>query len=156
MLPFARKAAGEPRVGDLPARPIPVIPRRLSMGAARKIAALKQTALLLVESDELLVGSVDERALATAADDTGVADVMTPLGICLQPGTSVARARQLFIIARAPILPIVAGGFVIGAITRGQVEREIARFQEARRPAKRERAPAIERAPLDRRAIGSR
>jgi CBS domain-containing protein len=131
VLSFARRAVGAPRVGDLPARRIPVIPKRLSMAAARKIAALKQTALLLVECDDLLVGSLDERALAAAGDDTGVADVMKPLDICLHPGTSIARARQLFTIARAPILPVVAGGFVIGAITRGQIERELARLQRS-------------------------
>src|SRR5206468_13076063 len=126
VLPFARKVAGEIRVGDLRARPIPIVPMRLSMAAARGIAARKQIALLLVESDDRLVGVVDERPLATAGDDVGVAEVMKPLGVCLRPAMSVARARDVFLAARLPILPVMAGGIVIGAIARGEIDRALA------------------------------
>jgi CBS domain-containing protein len=138
VLPFVRKVVGETRVGDLPLRPIPVIAMRLSMAAAREIAALKRTALLLVESDDLLVGVIDERPLATAGNDVGVADVMKPLGVCLHPAMAIARARDVFLAERAPILPVVAGGFVIGAITRGEVEAEL---RSGRRPASDGGAP---------------
>ena len=48
---------------------------------------------------------------------------MRPLATCLRPATPVTEARELFIRARADILPVVAGGFILGAVTRSDVER---------------------------------
>jgi CBS domain-containing protein len=111
------------RVGDLPIRRVPVIPAHLSMAAARKVALLKQVSLLLVERDDHVVGTIDERALAADHDQTAVAAAMRPFATCLRPGTPVTEARELFIRARAGILPVVAGGFILGAVTRSDVER---------------------------------
>jgi CBS domain-containing protein len=123
--PFITKPAdgGVLRVGNLPLRPIPVIPVHLSMAAARRMAALKQIALLLVEREEQIVGMIDERALGADHDTTPVAAAMRPLARCLRPRTLVAEARELFIRARVAILPVAAGGFILGAVTRGVVER---------------------------------
>ena len=57
------------RIGDLPTQTIPAVPEHLSMGAARKVAALKQVGELFVEREGRLVGVLGERALAEAADD---------------------------------------------------------------------------------------
>jgi len=114
---------GALKVGDLPTWPIPVIPAHLAMGAARKVAALKRVALLVVERDEQLVGYVNERALATASDEARVIDLVTRFDRCLSPSMSIADARRCFISARAAVLPVVAAGFVLGAIGRGEVER---------------------------------
>jgi hypothetical protein len=38
---------------------------------------------------------------------------------------SLRRAQALFIAARAAVLPVVAGGFILGALARGEIEREI-------------------------------
>ena len=112
------------RVGDLPMRRIPVIPSHLSMDAARKVAVLKQIPLLLVERDGQIVGTIDERAFATDYNLAAVAAAaMTPLGACMRPSTPVTEARELFVRARADILPVVAGGFILGAVTRSDVER---------------------------------
>jgi len=111
------------RVGDLLIRRVPVIPSHLSMAAARKVALLKQVSLLLVERDDHIVGIVDERALAAEHDLTAVAAAMRPLAAWLRPATPVSEARELFIRARAAILPVVAGGFILGAVTRTDVER---------------------------------
>jgi CBS domain-containing protein len=111
------------RIGDLAIRPIPVVPAHLPMSAARKVAALKRISLLLVERDERLVGFVGERALATAADAMPIAAAMKPLGACLRPGMPVAQARELFIRTRAAVLPVIAGGFVLGAVARGDIDR---------------------------------
>jgi hypothetical protein len=36
---------------------------------------------------------------------------------------SVAEARDVFVCARANILPVIAGGFVLGAVGRADLER---------------------------------
>jgi CBS domain-containing protein len=36
---------------------------------------------------------------------------------------SVAQARELFVRARTTVLPVIAGGFVLGAVTREDIER---------------------------------
>jgi CBS domain-containing protein len=126
------------RVGDLPSRPIPVIAAHLPMAAARKVAALKQIALLLVERDDQIVGVIDERSLATAPDAMAVSEALKPLALSLRPSMSLARAQALFIAARAAVLPVVAGGFVLGAIARGEIEREIHRATEATRSPDRQ------------------
>ena len=125
MSPFVgERRQGDPvRVGDLAIRRVPVIPAHLSMAAARTVALLKQAALLLVEREEQIVGTVDERALAADRDLTTVAATMAPLATCLRPAMPVTEARELFIRARAAVLPVVAGGFILGAVTRSDVER---------------------------------
>ena len=111
------------RVGDLPIRRVPVIPAHLSMAAARKVALLKQISLLLVERDNQIVGTIDDSALTADNDPTEVAAAMRPLTTSLRPATPVTEARELFIRARASILPVVVGGFILGAVTRSDVER---------------------------------
>jgi len=120
----ARPEGDTVRVGDMPIRRIPVIPSHLSMDAARKVAVLKQSSLLLVERAGQIVGTIDERAFATDYDLAAVAAAaMTPLATGLRPSTPVTEARELFVRARADILPVVAGGFILGAVTRSDVER---------------------------------
>jgi CBS domain-containing protein len=123
VFPFAFGGGPALRVGDLPMRRIPVVPAHLPISAARKIAALKQIALLLVELDDQIVGIVDESVLATAAGETRIAHAMSPLDFCLPPAMPVAQARELFVRARATVLPVIAGGFVLGAVTRADIER---------------------------------
>jgi len=48
---------------------------------------------------------------------------MRPLDLYLRPAMSVAQAREVFIRARTNVLPVLAGGFVLGAVTRRDVER---------------------------------
>ena len=111
------------RVGDLPIRRLPVVPSHLSMAAARKVALVSQISRLLVERDDHVVGTIDDYALAADHDLTAVAAAMRPLATFLRPSTPVTEARELFIRARAAILPVVAGGFILGAVTRRDVER---------------------------------
>jgi CBS domain-containing protein len=123
VFPFANHDTEAPHVADMPMRQIPVIAAHLPMAAARSVAALKRIGVLLVERDEQIVGTVDESVLAAADDDTPTATAMKPLGLCLRPAMSVAQARELFVRARATVLPVVAGGFVFGAVTRADIER---------------------------------
>jgi CBS domain-containing protein len=123
VFPFANGDAGAAQVGDMPMRRIPVIAAHLPMAAARKVAALKGIGVLLVERDEQIVGTVDESVLGAAADETATATAMKPLGLCLRPAMSVAQARELFVRTRANILPVIAGGFVLGAVARADIER---------------------------------
>jgi CBS domain-containing protein len=123
VFPFVLDHGQAAHVGDVPMRRIPVIPAELPVAAARKVAALKRIALLLVELDDQIVGTVEVSALAGAAAKTQVAKVMNPPGFCLRPAMSVAEARELFVRARANILPVIAGGFILGAVTRADLER---------------------------------
>jgi len=123
VFPFTQAEPEAPRVGHMPLRRIPVIPAHLPMAAARKVAVLERITVLLVEQEEQIVGVVDERVLGGADDETLVSRAMRPLGLSLSPSMSAARARELFVWARTNILPVVAGGFVLGALTREQIER---------------------------------
>ncbi len=107
----------------MPMRQIPVIPAHLPMAGARKVAALKRIGVLLVEREEQIVGTVDESVLAGADAQTPTAAAMKPLRLYLRPAMSVAQAREVFIRARTTILPVIAGGFVLGAVARGDIER---------------------------------
>ena len=115
-------AAEQGGVGKLAMQRIPVVPAHLPMSAARKVAVLKRSALLLVELDDQIVGVVEESALGAADDETPIARAMKPLCPCLRPSMPVAEARELFARARATVLPVIAGGFVLGAVTRADVE----------------------------------
>ena len=130
VFPFANRDARAPRVGDMPMRPIPVVAAHLPIAAAREVAAWKRIALLLVELEEQIVGTVDESVLAAAADETPTGAAMNPLDVCLRPAMSVAQARELFVRARATVLPVIAGGFVLGAVTRADMERKKSRTKE--------------------------
>jgi CBS domain-containing protein len=124
VFPFAIDT-GATRVGDLPMRRVPVIPANLPISAARKIAALKGIALLLVELEDQIVGVVDETVLADADDQTRTARAMNPLDFGLRPAMPVAQAHELFLRAQVSILPVIAGGFVLGAVTRADIERTL-------------------------------
>jgi len=130
VFPFANRDGEAPRVGDMPMRRIPVIAAHLPMAAARKVAALKRIGVLLVEREEQIVGTVDESVLSAADDETPTATAMNPLCLCLSPAMSVAQARELFIRARATVLPVIAGGFVLGAVARADLERTKPRASE--------------------------
>jgi len=123
VFPFTNYEPETPRIGQMPMRRIPVIPAHLPMAAARKVAALQGIALLLVEQDELIVGTVDESALGSVDDETPVATAMKRLRLWLRPTMSAAEGCELFVRARTNVLPVIAGGFVLGAITRGDIER---------------------------------
>jgi hypothetical protein len=122
----------ELRVGDLPIRAIPVIPAHLPMGGARKIAALKKTSLLFVARGAQLVGILDAGALAGAPDIEHAEAWMSSIDGCLSAATPLVRARELFVRAGTATLPVAAGVFLIGAVSRGDVERAL---RERRRPA---------------------
>jgi CBS domain-containing protein len=127
-------AAG-PRIGDLPIRAVPVVPAHLSMATARKIAELKRAAVLFVERDGRLVGILDEGVLVEAPDDAEIAVCLRPIGLCLRPTTSAARAREIFRSSRASALPVAAGAFLLGSVSRADVERAL----RSRRLPNRER-----------------
>jgi hypothetical protein len=122
--------ATAPHVVDMPMRQIPVVPAHLPMAGARKIAALKRIGVLLVEQEAQIVGTVDESALGAADDRTPTAAAMKPLALYLRPAMSVAQARDMFVRARATILPVIAGGFVLGAVARSDIERTKPRASE--------------------------
>jgi CBS domain-containing protein len=128
-----------PRVGDLPIRAVPIIPAHLSMAAARKIAELKRATVLFVERDGQLMGTLDEHALVEAPDDADVAGCLRSIELCLGPTTTAERARELFVRSRTTALPVAAGAFLLGAVSRADVERAL----RSRAPKRRERFTAM-------------
>jgi CBS domain-containing protein len=110
---------------DLPIHPAPVVPAHLPVGAARKIAALKRAAVLLVESGGRLLGLLDARTLAEAPADVSALTVARPVDLGIRPTTSVLRARELLLRARTTALPVAAGAFLLGVIHLADVERAL-------------------------------
>jgi CBS domain-containing protein len=129
-----------PRVGDLPIRAVPIIPAHLSMAAARKVAELKRATVLFVERDGRLMGTLDEHALVEAADDAEVTDCLRSIELCLGPSTTAARARELFDRSRTTALPVAAGAFLLGAVSRADVERAL---RARREPSRRQRNSSL-------------
>ncbi len=125
-----------PRVGDLPIETVPVIPAHLSMAGARKIAELKRAGVLFVERDGRLMGTLDENALIEAPDDVEVARCLRTIELCLGPTTTAERAHELFVRSRTTALPVAAGAFLLGAVSRADVERAL---RSRRAPKRRER-----------------
>jgi CBS domain-containing protein len=122
---MARKQT-ESRIADLPTQTIPAVPGHLSMAAARKVAALKQVGVLFVEHEGQLIGVLDDRALAEAADDATVAGAMALIGLCLHPAMSITCAHDLFALSGMSMLPVAAGAFLLGAISRADVVHALA------------------------------
>jgi CBS domain-containing protein len=106
-------------------RPAPIVPSHLVMAAARKIAGLKAASSLLVELEGRLVGYVDGLRLEAGRDGELVGTCMTPLGLALLPMTTAARALELLAQHHLACLPIAAGMFVVGAVSRAQLERAL-------------------------------
>jgi len=128
------RTQNDTRIGDLRTRTIPAVPEHVTIAAARKVAALKRVAELFVERDGRLVGALDARTLAAAADDADVATVMAPIDSCLHPAMPAARARELFIHSRTTILPVTFGALLLGALARADVEQALERRCAAARP----------------------
>jgi CBS domain-containing protein len=128
------RTQNDTRIGDLRTRTIPAVPEHVTIAAARKVAVLKRVAELFVERDGRLVGVLDERTLAAAAEDAGVASVMAPIDGCLHPAMSAARARELFIQSGAAILPVTFGALLLGAVARIDVEQLLAHRCAGARP----------------------
>jgi CBS domain-containing protein len=110
------------QVAELPLAPAPVIPAHLRLAAARKIAELKGSPILLVEGDGALAGILDEHKLLATADDVQAGDAMRPLDVCLAATTSLARARELFLRTGSAALPVAAGAFLLGVVTRAAID----------------------------------
>ena len=61
------------------------------------------------------------------------------LALSLHPTTSALRARELFLGSGAAALPVVAGAFLLGMVSRADVERAL---RDARLP-RRARATSL-------------
>jgi predicted transcriptional regulator len=127
------------RVIDVMGKPQPIVPSHILMGAARKIACLKSADALIVEEKGSLVGFLDARRLREAPDSRRVDACLEPLHLFLTPTTTVAEARALLVESGASSLPVAAGPFLIGSVSRAAVERSFCRTAAV--------LPAAERTP---------
>jgi len=130
------------RVIDVMGKPQPIVPSHILMGAARKIARLKSADALIVEEKGSLVGVLDARCLREAPDDRRVDACLEPLQLFLAPTTTVAEARSLLVESGASSLPVAAGPFLIGSVSRAAVERSFSRTKGTLPAAERTSAAA--------------
>ncbi len=117
------------------------------MAAARKVAELKRSPVLLVERDGVLAGIIDENKLLASSDDVRAGDAMRTLENCLAATTPLARARELFVRTGSAALPVAAGAFLLGVVTRAALDRalrdvERVQLETGRAVAKRGRPDA--------------
>ena len=118
----------------------PAVPPWIPVRAARQVAELKATAHLLVEENGRLLGLVRMSDLGSASDDEPIAAWSSSAAVFVGPHTSVARAREMMLKNATSCLPVIAGAFLVGLVTRDGVERALARPASAhRREAKRRR-----------------
>jgi CBS domain-containing protein len=129
-VPCADLPAAAHHVADVMTGPAPIVPSHLTMAAARKIAALKSVPWLLVEAAGKLIGILDQRALATSRDEDFVSTHTTMLTMAVTPATSVASAHALLMQNRVAWLPVVAGMFVVGAVSREALSAAMARASD--------------------------
>jgi CBS domain-containing protein len=130
------------RVIDVMGEPQPIVPSHIPMGAARKIARLKSADALIVEDRGSLVGFLDARRLREAPDARRVDACLEPLHLFLAPTMTIAEARALLVESGASSLPVAAGPFLIGSVSRTAVERSFSRTEAHLPSAERARAAA--------------
>jgi CBS domain-containing protein len=119
-------SSDEPRVAEAMTRLYPIVPGHISMSAARKIAELRSSDAVIVEDKGSLIGILDRETLLTASDGRRVADCLKSIRICLTPTTTLTRARVLMIEHGVASFPVAAGPFLVGSISRSDVERSLA------------------------------
>jgi CBS domain-containing protein len=109
------------------------VPSWLPVAAARKVAVLKAVDHLLVEQDGRLTGIVSGIDMDAASDETAVGALAKSLSLSVRPTTPLARARGLMLKNGVGYLPVVAGAWLIGVVTRDAVERAL-RARDHRAP----------------------
>src|SRR4030095_15948912 len=97
----------------------------MRVAAARKIAALRAVDHLLVEQSGRLLGIVSGIDLEAARDDDAVGALGRPLSSTPRPEPPLERARDLMTKGRVGCLPVFAGVWLIGIVTRDAVERAL-------------------------------
>jgi CBS domain-containing protein len=117
----------EPAVAAAMITAVPAVPPWITVKAARQVAALKSAAHLLVEEEGRLMGLVSVRDLDRAGDDDPVAAWSCSPALFVGPGTGAARACEMMAKNRVACLPVIAGAFLVGVVTRQALERALAR-----------------------------
>jgi CBS domain-containing protein len=124
----ARVESRVPVVADLMGKVSPVVPSHLPVWAARKIAQLKKAPAIFVEAEGRLLGVVETRALGDAPDGDLLSAHLQLMSLSVQPTTSLERARELLLRQQVSCLPVAAGMFLVGTISRADVERALAKL----------------------------
>lgn len=114
-------------VADVMGRAAPVAPSHLPVWAVRKIAALKKSGVVFLEAEGRLLGVVDAQRLSRAADEEPAARHMRPLFFSVRPTTTLARVRELLVRQKVACLPVAVGVFLVGTISRADVERALSK-----------------------------
>jgi CBS domain-containing protein len=106
---------------------VAAVPATITIGAARKVAALKGADDLLVEEGGRLIGILCGTDLTAAPDQDLVAAWSRRPVTWVHPMTPVMRARELMLKTGLSCLPVLAGTWLVGVVTRDAIERAVGR-----------------------------
>jgi CBS domain-containing protein len=109
------------------------VPPWITVGAARRVAALKRVQQMMVEQDGRWLGTICSPDLDDAAERELVSARMRRPTTFVDPTTPAAQALRLLDRDGVDWLPVVAGALLVGLVTREALQRAVAR---ARRPAR--------------------
>jgi Mg/Co/Ni transporter MgtE len=133
-LPWEGKLAGEPRVGELARRDVPVCSRTATVGQARQRAAeAGWTSCVVVDQHRVVLGLLRRRALAV--------EPSTPVEQAMDPGPSTFRAsvrlEEMAHFLRQHELTqawlTTSAGRLVGLLERETLERKLAELATAKR-----------------------
>lgn len=113
--------------GALLSTRVAAVPQTITIAAARKIASLKGADDLLVEEDGQLVGILCGTDLTAAPEQELVSAWSRRPAAWLHPMTPAVRARELMLKTGLGCLPVLAGTWLVGVVTRDAVERALGR-----------------------------
>jgi CBS domain-containing protein len=109
------------------APPPPSVPSHLTIGAARKIAALRSTEIVVVEVEGNLIGILDLSRIAAAHDAEPITRHLCSLARALSPSATAQRARDWLVGRGMTSAPVVVGLFLVGTVSRAALDRALAR-----------------------------
>jgi CBS domain-containing protein len=126
-------AAGAPRsrtVGELVSVGAVKVPSWFTVGAALRVARLKNVSHVLVTDRHSVVGTIATDVMASAPAPDPLARWMTASDVTISVDTSEEEALRLM--ARGlDCLPVVSGAILLGIVTRADLTSAVARWEAA-------------------------
>jgi Mg/Co/Ni transporter MgtE len=126
-------AEGAPRsrtVGELASMGAVKVPSWFTVGAALRVARLKDVSHVLVTDRQSVVGSIAADVMAQASPTDPLARWMTASDVTIAADASEEEALRLM--ARGlECLPVVSGAVLLGIVTRADLTTAVARWEAA-------------------------
>jgi CBS-domain-containing membrane protein len=109
-------------VAEVMATEIVTLPADTAVSSARRVVREKGAEQALVMDEGTLAGIVCRSDLQKAAQDDPVAACMSSPVICVPPDTSLRDAAEIMDANDLECLPVVTGAFLVGIVTRSDLE----------------------------------